>query len=240
MTKRSDTSIQEADALLLYTPPALNTELGIVLGNRIVSGYVAEKAAELYHAGQFNKVAISGGLPVFQVIPPRYLFNTVSHGVFPKGLREKECDLIKRILIANDVKEQDIVAVDNRATNTGQNFQNLASVIQQVHSANIITVAYHQRRAISTFRRWIEDRNIVATTTPVYPFHIPKEDWIGETKKHWAKTSLRSIVWGEFDKCNPHNPKSYLHQGFCVEVDPQEEAKRPVVIGASKAAPKAP
>ncbi len=226
MTERSDALVQKASELLLYTPPVMEAELGVVLGNRIVSGYVAKKAAALYHAGHFNQIAISGGLPAFQIIPPLYLFNVVSHGVYPHGLREKECALIKRILIANDVKEQDIVALDTSAKHTGDNFKKLASAITQVGSINIVTVAYHQRRALSTFRRWIEDRNIAATTTPVYPFHIPKEDWIGETQKHWARTSLRSIVWGEFDKCNPENPKSYIQRGLCVEVDPYKEAKK--------------
>lgn len=214
-----NTQDQKVTDYLLYDMPRVPTELGLVLGNRIVTGFVATEAARLYQEGYFSNIVISGGLPVLQIIPPRYYFNLASHGLLPDGLREKECAMIKRILLRNGVKKSDILVVESKSNNTGKNIQNTQSILEEFNSINIMTVAYHQRRAHSTLRRYLPDNNLKVTTTAVYPFGI--------TRDSWPQTPFAGIVRGEFDKVDPNNTtkSSYIQQGFCVPIDPANEMK---------------
>lgn len=215
---------------LLFDLPAVKTQAGLVLGCRSVSGYVAREAVRQYHAGQFDKIVVSGGLRAFQVLPPKYYFNLMADGFGPADLLQKEADLIRKILRQGGVPDEAVIATDDKSTNTGQNFANVAGALETVRSVNIITLPYHQRRAIGTLRRHFGPQAMTVTTTPVYVF--------GLTKDNWTQSALAGVVRGEFEKMrdDPANPKtSYVAQGFCAPVD--LAAERALIAAQNKPKP---
>jgi hypothetical protein len=52
---------------LLFEMPRVPTQLGILFGMRSFSASVAQKAADLYHKGHIEKIAITGGMPIRQL-----------------------------------------------------------------------------------------------------------------------------------------------------------------------------
>lgn len=199
---------------LLFDFPASQSDVGIILGTRSVSGTLARTASRLYHCGVFDHLIVCGGMKVFQ---PSLLFALAASGL--KGntpsldflSMQTEADYICKILKENNVPQSAILHIDRQSKNTAENFRYIASVINDnaIQTATVITVPYHQRRAIETCK--VEIPLLQAFPYGVYPFGI--------TKENWSKTLAKGIVVGEFNKLNAQNPDSYYHKGFCQPVD---------------------
>lgn len=215
---------------LLFDLPQVKTQAALILGCRSVSGYMARAAVKQYHDGQFEQIIVSGGLRAFQVLPPKYYFNLMADGFGPGALAQKEAHLIRKILREGGVPDEAVIATDDKSANTGQNITNVAEALKSVRSVNIITLPYHQRRAIGTLRRHFGPEAMTATTTPVYVF--------GLTKDNWAQSALAGIVRGEFEKVRDDQAdpkKSYVAQGFCTPVD--LDAERALLRAAARPKP---
>jgi uncharacterized SAM-binding protein YcdF (DUF218 family) len=105
---------------------------------------VAEHAARLYCQGIAPLVAVSGG----NVNPPSML----ERG----GGQASEAEELADVLIAGGVPSE-LVLLENRATNSGENFRFTDELFAErdlaIHSAVIVTKPYCERRAIATARQ---------------------------------------------------------------------------------------
>ncbi len=198
----------------------VSAELGLILGCKSISGYVAQEAVKLYKAGRIKKIAISGGGRTFDFLPKALRDKMKEDGVQPNHPFEKEADFIKGFLLKNGVREDDIVCVERKSKNTGANIQNTLDTLNRYKTTLIIAPAYSQRRALGTYRRYLPSFDRTVSAIAVYP--------LGLTQDNWADTpAIKAIVEGEFAKTDPNNQtdSSYIQIGYCVDVDQAAEER---------------
>ena len=204
---------------LLFVPQAFETDTLILLGAKSVSGEIARAAAEKLVSGEAEQVILSGGNGVFEPwIQTALKFKKGSVTVAKDfWSAKKEADYMQDVLLSDPrIREDQILAVEDRATNTGQNFENIRGVIEAhgITNAAVMCVAYTQRRAVETAARVVPDLQV--HPVPVYPYGIEREDWLSS----WEKVPLiNGVVRGEFAKVSPDHPRNYYEQGFCTPVD---------------------
>lgn len=228
-------SYQDVTDRLFYDMPLQPTELGVAFGGKTVSGSVARVTANLYKAGLFQKIAITGGISASSAIeslsvtvyavsaavrrlsidPLRDSFN--AEALRDIGTRKREADYIEEVLLASGVPASAIVHIDRAAKNTQQNIQHCENILAQVDTATFVTYAPMQRRSIGTLRADTKFYHLSVQTVPVYAFGINRESW-----DEWP---IGSIVRQEYAKMDPANPKSYIGR-FCVDPDIDQEINR--------------
>lgn len=190
---------------------AISAELGLILGCRSISLYVADEAVTMYKEGRLKKLAISGGNGCSDWITKKQAETD------PFVLHEPdtlEADAIEAYLLENGVKPEDIVCVDREATNTGENIVNCLGTLKGYDTTLLIAPAYSQRRAVSTYRRYITDTKKAVSAIAVYP--------MGLTQNNWHTRLIRFLVMDEYNKVT----SNYIKTGYIVETDPKTEAAR--------------
>ncbi len=204
----------------------ISADLGLVMGCKSISPYVADEALKLYQAGRIKKIAISGGMGCFD---PITIGKSFTDPLVVQKPWDKEADVIERYLLENGVKPEDIVNIDRKAKHTGHNIEFSLETIKQFKSTLLIAPAYNQRRALGTFRKWLPDIAHVVSAIAVYP--------MGLNKGNWAQAKgYDKLVVGEYLKVDPKNDDlktSYILQGLAVHADPSIEAMRLKKAGAS-------
>lgn len=144
-------SVKEINEHLLFDYAVDKTDVGLLLGARCVSGDLARHAAKLMDEGMFDKVIVSGGLPVFQ---PHVAFALAVTGQMSltEILRRKsdfvsrkmEAEYMRDVLLQEcGVSEDRILMVENKSRNTGDNIQNTQALLRKFNSIGIVTAAYH-------------------------------------------------------------------------------------------------
>lgn len=219
--KPRKTVVEGINDYLLFNSPSANTEVGLLLGATGVSGEIARHAAKLYKEGRFKKIIVSGGVPVNKAKGVLSFMNSLDSDITinPNDIKSKETEAayMRKVLIDNGVNADDITFVENKSQNTQENIQNCKAEIEEFSSVTLVTPAYSQRRALMTLRGNIETDPIVVTE-PVYPF--------GTRRDNWHDKVIRYIVEGEMHKIDPSNPKNYVAEGYCVDVDLFHEFER--------------
>ena len=211
---------------LLFASPEKQTDVAVVFGAKSTSGEVARHTADLYHAGAFSKIILTGGCSVFQPLvlgalslqfsglkSPRLDFTNLSD--FLSG--EKEADYMETVLLEKGVPQSAIAFKEAVSKNTGQNVTNIMSQLRTESSAAIITTAYSQRRAIGTIRFHPEYDELNLVPYPVYPF--------GFTRENWHQTPIKGLVELEAERINPESTKTYVGR-FCIDPDIKDEIER--------------
>jgi len=207
--------INAVNQRLLFEPEECETDIAIVLGARSVSGELARAAMKGLAAGQFKKVILCGGHRVFEpwvyaALKIKGIDNVTARDFFSWN---READYMRTVM----AEEGDqVIFSENLSKHTGQNFENIRDFVtsQKFKSASIVTVAYHQRRAVETCKRWIPDLD--AVPVPVYPYGLSRDQWL----EKWAHTPIiKNVVAGEFQKLSLQNSKNYYAQGHCTPVE---------------------
>jgi uncharacterized SAM-binding protein YcdF (DUF218 family) len=190
---------------------------GILLGNGCVSGDIARAAAQAYKQGRIKKIIITGGVqsknPPLYVILSDHNFNIVKEDFLNNDL---EADYMQSVLLANGVNLHDIVYVERRSQNTGDNFEMVEPAIRALNtkSAILFGVAYGAPRAYQTAIRVMPD--IHFQSERVFPYGLSMQEW----KIKWPNINfIKKILINERHKLDPHNPNNYYKQGFCVPVE---------------------
>lgn len=196
MKKLSDEFLKAVGEYMLVETPLARADVCIVFGGRHADE-LAEHAADLYHKGHFSLVVVTGGVKT------------------AKGLMEAH--QMRDVLLARGVPE-DIILVEDRATNTGENvvysmkllddkkgLGNIGSVlgIGQIHGS---------RRFIMTLEKHWPEVTKMFSTPNYYP--VSRRDWHADEK-------FREDVLREFNKVAP-----YKEKGFIAEVDLEAMAKK--------------
>jgi hypothetical protein len=155
-------------------------------------------------------VLITGGVSIKQPV--------VYHGLKLLGADISIVDCMNRTQEAeyashclSKTARDKIVFQDLSATNTGENFANIAEQVSEIgaNTATVYCLAPTQQRVIDTAR--IHVPNVKVTTKPVYPW-FPKEFWLD----NWHKNPVSAhYVLSEYNKIDPDNKKNYYNRGFC-------------------------
>ncbi len=191
MKKLTAEFLKEIGEYMLVETPLARADLCLLFGGERADE-LANHAADLYHQGYFSLVVVSGGVKT------------------SKGMLEAE--QMRDVLVARGVPE-DIILVEDKATNTGENvtysmalldktkgLENISSVlgIGQIHGSRrfLMTLEKHWPQAIKMF------------TAPNY-FPVAREDW------HADKT-FREAVLREFEKIAPYKARDIIRE---VDID---------------------
>lgn len=159
-----------------------------VLGSNDVR--VAEYAASLYLQGWAEKLIFSGGM------------GRLTEGVFERS----EAETFAQIARDLGVPTANIIT-ENQATNTGENVQFTAKLVQQLKfdfdSFILVQKPYMERRTIATFtKQWPYTFSHVCVTSPKMAFCDYFNDEID------LDTTIRAML-GDFERI-----KSYPAKGF--------------------------
>lgn len=124
---------------------------------------VAERSAELYHAGWAPLLIFAGGL------------GRLTNDMWT----EPEAELFARIAVAKGVPNEAIL-IESRSTNTGENIQFVKQLLHEKglepKTFIIVQKPYMERRSFATFAKNWPEKNFVVTS-PQIPFEeYPNEE----------------------------------------------------------------
>ncbi len=177
---------------LVIRQPLEKSDCILVFGGHDPS--VAIHAAELYHSGLAEKIIVSGG-----VVHPAIYYGEKEDRI--------EADALKRILLAHNVKENDIF-LETKARNTSENFWFTADLITELHLSFskfiLVQKPYTERRTYLTgLNRWPGKTLIVSSV------NISFEDYMnGDIPKE----KIVEMIAGEV-----YRLKEYPKQGYFAE-----------------------
>lgn len=231
---REGLSREAINQRLLYHMRLQSSDAAVVLDARAVSGEVAREAARQYHAGLYNKLILTGGVRVRQpAILLRLLLTGRLSGIIDSikcnGLRDFlsskcEADYMHDQLRTHGVSSRDIISVDRRAQNTGDNFDYVRNSLKQFRSVSIVCTAENQRRALGTLRIRPEFNHVAAQSVPVYPFGMRRDNWDRRILGIGPAAFGRRLRQ-EYAKITPGMPGNYISH-FCIDPDIQREEMR--------------
>jgi uncharacterized SAM-binding protein YcdF (DUF218 family) len=154
---------------------------------------VAEHAARLYRQGLAPVVAVSGGI----VNPPSML---------ERGRDQaSEAEELADVLIARGVPSE-LVLLENRATNSGENFRFTDELFAErelaIDSAVIVTKPYCERRALATARKsW------PARVTTIGAHRRSFYDYL---KARIPLERVLSMMVGEIDRLRTYGERNFI------------------------------
>lgn len=159
---------------------------------------VADRAAELYHAGCAPMIIFSGGL-----------------GRLTEGMwTESEADLFAKIAIEKGVPQQAIL-IENESTNTGENILLTQKLLKEnnldPYSFIVVQKPYMERRSFATFKKHWPNKKLIVTS-PQISFEDYATDQI-------PMEQVINIMVGDFQRI-----KLYAEKGFQVYQEIPEEA----------------
>lgn len=193
--------------MLLETPLAV-ADIGFVFGCKEHSEHLARHAANLYHQGYFKQVIVSGGVD--------------------SGDRRTEAYRMRDVLVAAGVPE-DVILLENRATNTGENvIFGMQLLDKKIGLANIRSVlavghVHGSRRYLMTLEQhWPQVIKMFST-----------DECGGIPRAQWQQNEpLKQAVLSEFAKVAPYKKK-----GFIKEISPHRMEKAIATLPQPHAAP---
>lgn len=162
-----------------------------ILGLGCYDLHIPEKCVQLYKEGYADLIIFTGGL----------------------GKSTSEAETFRDIAINLGVPKEKIL-VENKSTNTGDNFRFTKKLIAEqnlsIHSFLIVQKPYMERRAYAAFKAILPDEKCVVTSPD-----ISFEDYFKEYEKINGNTKeLLSIMVGDLQRM-----KIYPKNGWQIEQD---------------------
>ena len=158
---------------------------------------IAERAAELWHAGFAPLILPSGR---YSSKLGRFARENLTKY---QGEFETEFDFLRHVLMKNGVPDSAILRED-RATNTGENAAFSAEVLRAhgltVRRAILCCKSFHTRRALMTYAKHFPDAELLAA--PADTQGIRREDWF------LCEESFRKVL-GELERCGRYFSDSF-------------------------------
>ncbi|WP_029005073.1 ElyC/SanA/YdcF family protein [Azorhizobium doebereinerae] len=207
--------------LFRHLPPG-RTAIGLALGCGAASGAVALAAARLFHARQFDRIVVAGGVAVMETEGAAALLPLLRRAGLPQPRPgEIEADYMARLMRAAGVPPARLV-LERASAHTGENFAFTRALVGACRSITLLNCAPTALRVVATARKYWCPSETVLTFHPVYPFGIDRHNWP-------AHPVIRRFVLDEHAKM-ADGPGSYVARGFCVPVDWAAEAARAATL----------
>jgi len=168
-----------------------------ILGLGCYDLHIPEKCAQLYHDGYGSFIIFTGGL------------GKCTNGVFKKS----EAEVFRDIAINLGVPK-DKILIENKSTNTGDNFRFTKALIEEkrlnVHSYLIVQKPYMERRAYAAFKAILptEECSVTSPDISFESYFKEYEDSNGSIKE------LLCVMVGDLQRM-----KVYPSKGWQIEQD---------------------
>lgn len=220
LTGHKDNSrIDQINHQLLFQMPPVTTGTLYLDGEGTASAYVAKRGAELFLAGTFNQVVITGGRVPANDIKRHLVFPRLKKdGLKLPQVNEREAEYIERLFRDEIGDTRTPIFLERNATNASQKFEGCAHHLQNSELIQIVTLAYGQYRVLGTARKVLGDSPALAVDG-VYPLGITKDNW-----HDWFLSY--GIVMDEADKALGNDNKPPQYQRFFTNVDWRKESGR--------------
>ena len=209
------------------------TEIGLALGNVTNPASVAVKTGQLYRAGAFSHVIVSGGVRPLGTAPFQSMVDREQLDLWRREYDlpdlkrgDTEAAYMRRVLVTRfDVPSRNII-VEDRSTDTGKNFVYAKELGLGAHQTiSVVNIAPTTRRAYMTARKHLGDAPVIVAHG-VFP--VLGVDW-----SNWARhEGMRATMLAEYGKIYATQPRlaAYVRQDYCVPVDLREEYKRVALL----------
>lgn len=225
-----DLSSKEIENILFPEAPIQPSDVGMVFGRGLMTGFQAKKAAALFQAGYIKKILVTGGVPALQSKDtPAYIKAGIITELNKSGLplptqHNTEAEWAKRILIECGVPSTAIL-VENESQHTGMNVTESIEKfgIDKADRILVISEFTHARRLVETLRNYIPKVSTKSPAISTCPVFMP-----GVTRKNWMRKSyiVDSFIKPELEKLGfiSSGNDDYIKQGFIKEINWSDEA----------------
>jgi uncharacterized SAM-binding protein YcdF (DUF218 family) len=140
---------------------------------------VAERAADLYHAGYADTILVSWWMGLKTSLDERFKYTS-------------ESEEFAKIMIEKGVPKS-VIIIENKSTNTWENIRFSYELIKDKHIKSMIIVQkpYMERRAFATFmKQWPWDPIHIRITSP----QLSLEECL-DSYHEWPEELIHTIVW---------------------------------------------
>ena len=204
-------------------PSDRRADVGVVLGNGIMTLPVLIKGLEMLKTGQVRHLILTGGAVVSSFSETPVHAHVLDYLGLPQPKAgEKESDYMLRYISGQSVQKTEYT-VEDEAQNTAQNFANINGLIAYSSAESIALLSVLPTRALMTMRKQEEMDSIAAKTAftvNVFPLtFITPQNW-------YLRADSRQFVLEEYWKIDHQNPSNYFNRGFCVPINLQQEISR--------------
>lgn len=182
MPELSPEQVQALTRYMFIDDTTLQADCTLVLGMTLVHRPVA-RAAQLHERGQAGLIVFSGGP------------NPRLHTTEALAMHGHWCGL------GHSDRQ---VRLETRSTHTRENMTETRDLLERegllkgIRRMNLVTISYHMRRAVETFRDVFGDH--IALGTASYPsVHCPPQGWAHDPQG-------RALVLAEFEKIRQYLP----------------------------------
>jgi uncharacterized SAM-binding protein YcdF (DUF218 family) len=205
--------IEHLTSYLFLDFPQAPTELCVVLANGALSAPNALETARLFHAGLFDRIIVSGGMPIDQTEDSGTLAGlTRQFGQRAAHGGEIEAHYIHDLLLGLDVPS-DRITVEDQSRNTADNITfSLPLGLDRAGSVTLITNALLARRSLMTLRKYRPYPFPAVSIQSVLPIPgINRHTWQHNPLcASWLRTEYRKTL-------------TYVDEGYCAEIDLNSE-----------------
>ncbi len=188
--KEEDLSVELVDRLLFQglEDTGENVDCVLVLGSVKAAQYRVPVAVEAYKAGRTSKIMLCGGK-----------IRDFTDGKY------SEAEHMRQAALVLGVAEEDII-LENRSQNTVENILFALIELQRsfwlnnVHSALLVTTAYHMRRSLA-IARYLLPKHITVIPCPANDNNTRRDNWMNtpvgiERAKAEATKIVGSVING--------------------------------------------
>ena len=231
-TKRAyeSLSVSEVEAELFPSMALQRSDVALVFGRGLMTGFLALEAANLYKQGLIKKIIVMGGVPVSQSKDtPGYKKLGIDSKLRRSGLphphrRETEAEWARRILTQHGIPNH-AISFENKSKHTGMNVTEAIAHhnLGKARRAVIIGEFCHTRRLLETVRHFLP----LGDASPAFTVHAVFMP--GITRKNWHKSPplVNGFVKPELQRLGfiPWTDADYLKQGFITAASPEIETR---------------
>lgn len=222
---------QVNESLLYPSTPLTGSGVLYLDGEGMASAYIAQRGADLFLTGKYNKVIIAGGRkPVAEW--KRYALEgrMAKDGQYYPGKKQTEAKYIAEVLrecvevagvfshtyTPEQAKAE--LCIVNAGNNTGEKIRLCRKHFEGAAAIQAVTASYVQNRVHGTLRKELGDTPVISVEG-VYPLGFTRENW----NRNWLSCA---VVMDEADKTLP---------GLKGEAPKYADFFRPVDIAAETA-----
>jgi uncharacterized SAM-binding protein YcdF (DUF218 family) len=229
--KRPYTSLSSkmVEDILFPKMPIQHSDIAVVFGRGLMTGFLALEAARLYKQGLIKKIIVSGGVPVSaSKDTPAYakagIMRHIRQASLPApNVTETEAEWATKILIRQGVHKQ-AIEVENKSRHTGENVTESIKHHNLANAKRIIIIGEfcHCRRLIETVRHFLPITKPNAPAVTILPVFMP-----GMGRRNWKYNAalVEGIVKPELQRLGfiPWSNADYVQQKFITAASVAQE-----------------
>tara|TARA_Y100001936_G_scaffold86989_1_gene85327 strand:- start:227 stop:985 length:759 start_codon:yes stop_codon:yes gene_type:complete len=225
-----DFSSKEIEEILFPDISLKRSCVALVFGRGLMTGFLAQQAAELYKQGLVKRIIVSGGVAVEKSKDtPGYITLGIEgqlqkEKISKPRLNMTEAEWARKILIAQGIPKTKI-EFENNSRHTGENVTKCIEHHDLLKAKDIIIVGEfcHCRRLVETVRHYIpKEKNIAIAIKPVFMPGLNRQNWVHQSRliNGFIMPELQRLGFLKWDQ------PDYIQQGFITPTSWKSEIKK--------------